>query len=50
MFVLAYFAEGAVRAWAERGTSQTLACIEIALSVIFFVSVVAYSRQTRAAV
>jgi len=47
MFVLAYFAEGAVRAWAERGLSQTLACAEIALSVIFFVSAVAYSKRTR---
>jgi uncharacterized membrane protein len=25
MFVLAYFAEGAVRAWTERGPSRTLA-------------------------
>jgi uncharacterized membrane protein len=48
MFVLAYFAEGAVRAWTERGPSQMLACLEIALSVIFFASVVAYSRMTRA--
>ncbi len=50
MFVLAYFAEGAVRAWTERGPPQTLACMEIALSVIFFASVVAYSRLTRASV
>jgi uncharacterized membrane protein len=46
MFVLAYFAEGAVRAWAERGPSQALACVEIVLSIIFFVSVVAYSKLT----
>ena len=47
MFVLAYFAEGAVRAWAERGPSQALALAEVALSVIFFVSAVAYSKRTR---
>jgi uncharacterized membrane protein len=50
MFVLAYFAEGVVRAWTERSPSQTLACVEIALSIIFFVSVVMYSKLTRAAV
>ena len=50
MFVLAYFTEGVVRAWAERGTSQLLAGAEVALSALFFVTVVAYSRLTRAAV
>ena len=50
MFVLAYFAEGAVRAWTERGTSQLLAGIEIALSAVFFAAVVAYSRLTRSTV
>ncbi len=49
MFVLAYFTEGVVRAWGERGTSQLLAGAEIALSVAFFAVVVAYSRFTRAA-
>ena len=44
MFVLAYFTEGVVRAWSERGTSQLLAATEIALSVAFFAIVVAYSR------
>ena len=48
MFVLAYFTEGVVRAWSERGASQLLAGAEIALSVIFFVAVVAYARLTRA--
>jgi uncharacterized membrane protein len=46
MFVLAYFAEGVMRAWDERGLSQALAFAEIVLSVIFFVSVVAYSKRT----
>jgi uncharacterized membrane protein len=49
MFILAYFTEGAVRAWAERGMSQLLAGAEVALSVAFFVAVVAYSRLTRSA-
>ncbi len=48
MFVLAYLAEGLVRTATERGTSQSLAAIEIALSAAFFVSVVAYARLTRA--
>jgi len=49
MFVLAYFAEGVVRAWAERGASQLLAALEIALSVTFFTAAVAYARLTRPA-
>ncbi len=48
MFVLAYFAEGVVRAWSERGSSQILALIEVALSAAFFASAVAYARLTRA--
>ena len=48
MFVLAYFAEGVVRAWSEHGLSQTLAGAEIALSVVFFAAAVTYSRLTRA--
>jgi len=47
MLVLAWFAEGVMRAWAERGISQSLAVAEIVLSVIFFVSAVAYARLTR---
>ena len=47
MFVLAYFAEGAVRGWSERGLSQTLALAEAVLSALFFAAVVAYARLTR---
>ena len=47
MFVLAYFTEGVVRAWSERGMSQLLAGTEIALSAVFFAAAVAYSRLTR---
>ena len=49
MFVLAYFAEGVMRAWSERGASQTLAFAEVALSTLYFATVVAYSRATRPA-
>ena len=41
---LAYFTEGVVRAWSERGTSQQLAGAEIALSLVFFSSVVFYAH------
>ena len=47
MFVLAYFAEGAMRAWGDAGLSQALALAEAVLSVIFFATVVAYARLTR---
>ena len=47
MLVLAYFAEGITRAWAERGASQFLAASEVALSVVFFACAVAYARLTR---
>jgi len=48
MLALAYFAEGVVRAWSERGASQALAAAEIALSLAFFVAAVSYARATRA--
>ncbi len=48
MLVLAYFAEGVVRAWAERGLSQYLAMAEILLSVVFFAATVSFARLTRA--
>lgn len=49
MLVLAYFAEGVTRAWSEKGWSQTLAAIEITLSLAFFAAAVTYARLTRAA-
>ena len=44
MLVLAYFSEGVMRAWSERGLSQTLAFGEIALSVVFFLATIYYAR------
>jgi len=48
LLILAYFAEGVMRAWSERGLSQALAGGEVALSLAFFASAVAYARLTRA--
>ena len=49
MLVLAYFAEGVMRAWSERGLSQVLAGAEVVLSLVFFAAAVVYARLTRAA-
>ncbi len=48
MLILAYFAEGVTRAWAETGMSRTLAIAEIALSLVFFAATVSYARATQA--
>jgi uncharacterized membrane protein len=47
MLILAWFAEGVMRAWSERGVPQMLAFGEIALSVIFFAAAVSYARATK---
>ena len=47
MLVLAYVAEGAVRAWSEAGVSRQLALLETALSVLFFAAAVSYARATQ---
>ena len=44
MLILAYFTEGVVRAWSERGASQALALAEIVLSVVFFTAAIFYAR------
>lgn len=49
MLILAYFAEGVTRAWSEKGLSQNLALVEIALSLVFFAAAVSYARLTRGA-
>lgn len=48
LLILAYFAEGATRAWAESGVSRMLALTEVALSLAFFAAAVSYARATRA--
>ncbi len=47
MLILAYFAEGATRAWSDAGLSRTLAFLEVALSLAFFAAAVAFARRTR---
>ncbi len=49
LLILAYFAEGATRAWAENGLGRTLAAAEVALSLVFFAAAISYARRTRAA-
>ena len=49
LLILAYFAEGVVRAWSESGTAQLLAAAEVVLSVLSFAALVGYARLTRAA-
>lgn len=49
LLILAYFAEGVVRAWSERGISQHLAAAEVVLSLVYFAAVVSYARLTRSA-
>ena len=48
MLILAYFAEGATRAWADHDLARTLAFGEVALSLAFFAAAVSYARLTRA--
>ena len=48
MLILAYFAEGAVRAYADGGRSAMLAWAELALALAFFAGAVLYARLTRA--
>lgn len=49
MLVLAYFAEGAVRAWSDRGLSAHLALAEIVLATACFTCCIAYVRAARKA-
>jgi uncharacterized membrane protein len=48
MLILAYFAEGVIRAWSEFGFSRTLACAEINLACAFFAAAVSFARLARA--
>jgi len=48
MFILFYFMEGAVRAWADVRLSARLALIEVALSTVFFGCTIYYAKLTRA--
>ena len=45
MFMLLYFTEGAVRAYADHGLSAALASAEIVLTVVFFFSAIFFARR-----
>lgn len=49
MLILLYLSEGAVRAWSDHGLSATLAAVEAALSVVFYLSAVFYARLFKVA-
>jgi uncharacterized membrane protein len=49
LLVLAYFAEGVVRAWSEGGAAQALALVEVVLALVLLASCVAYVRLSRTA-
>jgi uncharacterized membrane protein len=49
LLVLAYFAEGITRSWAESGLGRQLAITEVVLSAVFFAAAVSYARRSRGA-
>ena len=49
MLILAYVAEGCVRAWSDRGLSARLALAEVALALIFYAACIGYVRLSRRA-
>lgn len=46
MLILFYFTEGVVRVWSEAGITRALASMEVFLSLVFFASVIAYSKYS----
>lgn len=44
LLIWLYFTEGAVRAWSDSGISATLASLEVALSLVFFIAAAWYAR------
>ena len=44
MFILIYFTEGAVRAWADQGLSAQLALGEVMLTTIFFYCTIFFAK------
>lgn len=49
MLILAYFAEGLVRAFSEPSPVRPLALAEVALSLIFFVAALVFVREHKRA-
>jgi uncharacterized membrane protein len=48
LLILAYFAEGATRAWGDSGLSRMLALGEVLLSLVFFAAAVSYAHAAQA--
>ena len=46
LLIVAYFIEGAVRAYSDKGLSAQLAGVEIVLSIILFAGAVLYVRRS----
>ena len=46
LFIIAYFVEGVVRAYTDKGLSAQLAGVEIALTLVLFASAILYVRKT----
>ncbi|HMX15656.1 MAG TPA: DUF2069 domain-containing protein [Rhodocyclaceae bacterium] len=46
LLILAYFAEGVVRATTDHGASALLAIIEISLSIVVFAGCIEFARRT----
>ena len=46
MFILLYFTEGVVRAWADQGLSAHLAMVEVILTTLFFFCAIYYAQLT----
>jgi len=44
LLIIAYFVEGVVRAWSDKGLSAQLAGVEVALTLVIFVSAILYAR------
>jgi uncharacterized membrane protein len=47
LLILAYFAEGVVRAVTDPGSGRWLAAIEVALSLAFFLCAIFYARLSK---
>ena len=47
LLIPAYFAEGVVRTWSDRGPAAALAGMEIALALTFFLCAIGFVRMTR---
>jgi uncharacterized membrane protein len=46
LLINAYFIEGAVRAWSDKGLSAQLALIEVTLALVIFASAIAFVRAS----